>query len=401
MSLNCHCGRTLTYSTVRAVGVECPACAHIHNVSNSKDRVAYKRCQCEVVMSFSVTAGSVKCPSCSHVEIRPARSSTSLKRARVLKTVQTAIAHEIEEIDQPIRKKAKKRKTAIANEIEEADQPKRKKAKKKKVKRLHAFRSKCPPKIQDRIYRAQNQRMFMISCEEVDDETRKYAVLGSTGNIYNVTITQKPKCTCPDYLTRGDCCKHILLVYLKVLRCGASSPYIYQKALLSSEVKEIFQNAPPVLIGVLANDAVRLRYCELTGKKFEGNSSSEEKGKQRELAGDCPVCMEEFDESQRAKVDFCRECGNNIHKDCFANWKRGCKNQGNPVTCVYCRAAWPVTGNSKGRIKKRGRYHNLGELQGISAQRDTSSYSSKYNWESSWNRNSWRYQAGRRRRNYW
>jgi len=380
MSLSCDCGKTLTYSTVRAVGVECPACAHIHNVSNSKDRIAYKRCQCEVVMSFSKAAGSVKCPSCNHVEIRQARSSTSLKRARVLKTVQTAIAHE----------------------MDEADQPKRKKTKKKKVKRLHPFRSKCPAKIQDRIYRAQNQRMFMISCEELDDETRKYAVLGSTGNIYNVTITLKPKCTCPDYLTRGDCCKHILLVYLKVLRCGASSPYIYQKALLSSEVKEIFENAPPVLIGVLANDAVRLRYCELTGKTFEGNSGSEEKGKQRELTGDCPVCMEEFDESQRSKVDFCKECGNNIHKDCLANWKRGCRNQGNPVTCVYCRAPWPETGNPKGRTKKRGRYHNLGELQGISAQRDTSSYnSSGYSWESSGDLNSRRYQAGRRRRSYW
>merc|ERR1719233_2575562 len=309
-------------------------------------------------MSFSKAAGSVKCPSCNHVEIRQARSSTSLKRARVLKTVQTAIAHE----------------------MDEADQPKRKKTKKKKVKRLHPFRSNCPSKIQDRIYRAQNQRMFMVSCEELDDETRKYAVLGSTGNIYNVTITLKPKCTCPDYLTRGDCCKHILLVYLKVL----------------------FENAPPVLIGVLANDAVRLRYCELTGKTFEGNSTVEEKGKQRALEGDCPVCMEEFDESQRSKVDFCKECGNNIHKDCLANWKRGCKNQGNPVTCVYCRSPWPETGNPKGRTKKRGRYHNLGELQGISVQRDTSSYnSSEYSWGSSWNRNSWRYESGRRRRNYW
>merc|ERR1719193_193277 len=313
-------------------------------------------------MSFSIAAGSVKCPSCNHVEIRPAGSSTSLKRARVLKTVQTAIAHE----------------------MGEADQPKRKKTKKKKVKRLHPFRSKCPAKILDRIYRAQNQRMFMISCEELDDEKRKYAVLGSTGNIYNVTITLKPKCTCPDYLTRGDCCKHILLVYLKVLRCGANSPHIYQKALLSSEVKEIFQNAPPVLIGVLANDAVRLRYCELTGKTFEGNSSSEEKGKQRDLGGDCPVCMEECDESQRSQVAYCKQCGNNIHKDCLANWKRGCKNQGNPVTCVYCRAPWPETGNPKGRAKKRGRYTNLGGLQGIPSERDTSTYRSSGNSRRRW-----------------
>jgi len=377
MSLICQCGKLLTYSTVKAVAVECPACSYIHNVSKSKDRVAYKRCHCEVVMSFSIDAGRVKCPSCNFVETRPVQSTLTLKRARVLKTLQTGVVHD----------------------DDEKEQPRRKKKKKIKEKRLHKFRSRCPAKIQDRIFRAENQRMFMISCEEIDEETRKYAVLGSTGNIYNVTISRKPKCTCPDYLTRGDCCKHILLVYLKVLRCGASSPHIYQKALLSTEVKEIFLNAPPVLIGVLANDAVRLRYCQLTGKTFEGNSSTEEKGKQRDLAGDCPVCMEEFDESQRSKVDFCKECGNNIHKDCLANWKRGCKNQGNPVTCVYCRAAWPETGNPKGRTKKQGRYTNLGELQGISADRDTSTYnSSGYEWENSWHRNRW---YGRSRRNWW
>lgn len=362
MTLTCQCGKFLTYSTVRAIGVECPACAYIHNVSKSKDRVAYKRCECKSVMSFSLDAGRIKCPSCNHVETILEASSSSLKRARVLKTLQTAIAHD----------------------MEKEKQPKRKKIKKKKEKRLHAFRSWCPEKIQDRIYRAENQRMFMINCEEIDEETRKYAVLGSTGNIYNVTIARKPKCTCPDHLTRGDCCKHILLVYLKVLRCGTSSPYIYQKALLSNEVKEIFKNAPPVLIGVLANDAVRRRYCELTGKTFQGNSSSEEKGKQRELAGDCPVCMEEFDEAQRSQVDYCKQCGNNIHKDCLSNWKRGCKNQGNPVTCVYCRAPWPETGNPKGRTKKRGRYTNLGGLQGIPSERDTSTYRSSGNSRRHW-----------------
>merc|ERR1719285_1470153 len=102
-------------------------------------------------MSFAIDAGNIKCPSCNNIETMSTRSS-SLKRARVLNTVQTGIAHN----------------------IEEKEQPKRKKTKKKKEKRLHKFRSRCPSNIEDRIYRAENQRMFMISSEEVNDVTRKY-----------------------------------------------------------------------------------------------------------------------------------------------------------------------------------------------------------------------------------
>merc|ERR1719233_2393500 len=78
-------------------------------------------------MSFSLDAARIKCPSCNHVETILERSSSSLKRARVLKTLQTAIAHDMEK---------------------EEEEPKRKKRKKKKEKRLHAFRSWCPEKIQ-------------------------------------------------------------------------------------------------------------------------------------------------------------------------------------------------------------------------------------------------------------
>merc|ERR1719461_640689 len=102
----------------------------------------------------------------------------------------------------------------------------------------------------------------MISCEEIDDHTRQYAVLGSTGNCYNVTIGNRVSCTCPDHRRRSDVCKHILLVHLKVLRLPAHSEHIYQKALLTSELKHIFANAPPTLIGVLANEDVQRRYAE-------------------------------------------------------------------------------------------------------------------------------------------
>lgn len=36
-------------------------------------------------------------------------------------------------------------------------------------------------------------------------------IVGTTGNIYRVTITLEPRCTCPDN-RKGNQCKHIVYV---------------------------------------------------------------------------------------------------------------------------------------------------------------------------------------------
>ncbi|CAI5508726.1 unnamed protein product, partial [Closterium sp. Naga37s-1] len=46
-----------------------------------------------------------------------------------------------------------------------------------------------------------------------------FHVLGATGNVYTVTISQQPSCTCPDY-GNGNLCKHVLFVLLRVLHVG-------------------------------------------------------------------------------------------------------------------------------------------------------------------------------------
>ena len=44
----------------------------------------------------------------------------------------------------------------------------------------------------------------------------EFVVLGSTGNVYTVTICRLPSCTCVDHLERKTVCKHLLFVYHKV-----------------------------------------------------------------------------------------------------------------------------------------------------------------------------------------
>ena len=45
----------------------------------------------------------------------------------------------------------------------------------------------------------------------------EFAVLGSTGNVYTVTLCRLPSCTCVDHLERKSVCKHLLFVYHKVV----------------------------------------------------------------------------------------------------------------------------------------------------------------------------------------
>lgn len=84
-------------------------------------------------------------------------------------------------------------------------------------KRLHEFRERAPYKFQDRLERAISQPMFLIDrvrklSSDGTHEIEKLDMAGSTGNIYEVTIDKKPKCTCMDARIRGNQCKHIIYV---------------------------------------------------------------------------------------------------------------------------------------------------------------------------------------------
>ena len=45
-----------------------------------------------------------------------------------------------------------------------------------------------------------------------------------------------PYCSCPDF-AKGNVCKHILFVMVRVIRLAPDDPLIWQKALLRSEVR--------------------------------------------------------------------------------------------------------------------------------------------------------------------
>ncbi len=53
--------------------------------------------------------------------------------------------------------------------------------------------------------------------------------------MYDVTVSCKPRCTCPDH-AKGNVCKHQLFVMLRVLKLRTDDPVVWQRGLLTEEV---------------------------------------------------------------------------------------------------------------------------------------------------------------------
>ncbi|MCJ1369447.1 hypothetical protein MMC20_000658 [Loxospora ochrophaea] len=225
-------------------------------------------------------------------------------------------------------------------------------------KRLRRFRKHPPQTYLDRLHRVAGQRMFVIDrhrggTDEVPEETIE--MTGSTGNIYSVTISELPSCTCPDN-QKGNQCKHIIYILHNVLK--APSHLLYQLAFVPSELRTIFATAP-------------------TPASSPTSSTSTQPSNRKPATGDCPICFTEF-EPETEEIVWCKAaCGNNIHKTCFEQWAASQKGKG--VNCVYCRTPWQGDEDSLKRIKAKGKvsangYVNVAEELGISGERDYSTY---------------------------
>jgi hypothetical protein len=94
--------------------------------------------------------------------------------------------------------------------------PPKKKDEKPEEKRLRRFRQKPPQSFTERLDRVRTQRMFLIernrtTSQDGMHEEEVFDIAGTTGNVYQVTISKVPNCSCPD-ASKGNHCKHIIYV---------------------------------------------------------------------------------------------------------------------------------------------------------------------------------------------
>ncbi|KAG7441567.1 uncharacterized protein BT62DRAFT_473049 [Guyanagaster necrorhizus] len=239
-------------------------------------------------------------------------------------------------------------------------------------KRGAIFKKKCPQNILERLDRVIEQRFFMIDREHNGDELKEtFKVLGSTGNVYTVVIDRTPRCDCPD-ASKGNHCKHIIFIFIKVLQVPHESPYWYQKALLTTELQDVFARAP----NAIANERLRQAHLRATGKAPASDSNNASNKRMPTEEDDCPICYDKMHTEPENKLTWCEVCGNALHGVCFAQWRTTAQKSGKKVTCVWCRAEWvlPDAGKGKGKAIGDEGYVNLAAVAGVSTQRDTSSY---------------------------
>merc|ERR1712008_550782 len=166
-----------------------------------------------------------------------------------------------------------------------------------------------------------------------------FAVLGSTGNVYKVELNLMPSCDCPDFQKGRGLCKHVLFVWLRVLRCSEDDPRIWQKALLSTELKSALQplfSRRSKRLPSMAGKNLRDAYARATGY-VEESEDMDRRSRQPLEGEDCSICFECMTASEEARhlLSFCCSCGNNFHKDCIQRWQKA--SDGN---CPLCREAW-------------------------------------------------------------
>ncbi|KAL8849985.1 MAG: hypothetical protein Q9221_005091 [Calogaya cf. arnoldii] len=289
----------------------------------------------------------------------PAPKSASRKRKKLSRAYAEG---DMQTQDGEIEGSIKKRKTASPKTAS----PKKASPKKKdEENRLRHCRSHAPGTYLQRLERAQSQRMFVINrtrdTNNPSNPSEIISMAGTTGNIYDITITHLPHCTCPDN-RKGNQCKHIVYVLHNVLK--APEHLQYQLAFLTSELHLIFNQAPLPASSAAGADA----------------SSDTAPSNRKEITGDCPICFMEF-EPATEEIIYCRAaCGNNIHKDCFEQWARA-QPSASAAKCVYCRTPWQKEVGDYATLAKGGKkgeegYVNIGEELGLSGVRDMSSYHS-------------------------
>ena len=252
-------------------------------------------------------------------------------------------------------------------------------------KRLQRYRGTPSSAVRKRIERAKTQRLYMITWKR-RDVGGEFIVLGSTGNVYNVTIGHVNSCSCPD-ARKGNLCKHQLFVLLKVLQEPSDSPIVWQRGFTDRELDILFRRLDKLTkkrtlcIHAIASDAVKRAYDQSTTTNAEV--------KQRPLSNDseCPICCEKLvndDKTRDEPVVWCKKsCGNSVHAHCMQMWitQKQRSSPGSSVPCPFCRAVWSGTGTSTNNNEEG--YLNLASQSGQSRTRP--SYT-PYNWRRSWKR---------------
>ena len=170
-----------------------------------------------------------------------------------------------------------------------------------------------------RIERCFTENIYLIESLPEDEDNpyeRSYIIMGNSGRTYTVTISHRPKCTCPDFIRRANRCKHIFFVLIRIMNVSNFQDKTYSE----EELEEMFENIPQVAKNLIYQGELPSQPEEVNQKFDKGDI--------------CPICLDPLENGK--ELDYCKySCGKTIHKKCFSMWE---KSKGG--ICVFCRAQW-------------------------------------------------------------
>jgi hypothetical protein len=253
------------------------------------------------------------------------------------------------------------------------------------------LRKRTKDKLQ-RLGRALNERLYLLSWKILGDDRHDFAVLGSTGNVYTVCVARTTDCTCQD-AQKGHSCKHIYFIICKVLKTDyTDSDLPFQRHFLPSELRTMLPSTPPILEhDVMADTAVRSTFREMTGVDAAADLTAvcavgvvERKPLE---ADPCAICFEAL--SARDVLGWCQlGCGFSFHEDCLGRWfsQKQAEDAGWARRCPRCRCRWSTASRAEAAAPESvsstvmdsevdSGYVNLAHIAGLSRVRDTRTYS--------------------------
>lgn len=221
----------------------------------------------------------------------------------------------------------------------------------------------------------------------------RYDVLGSTGLLYHVRLSQDNSswsCTCPDFVRRKKLCKHALLIICRVLRCDTRHVFVHQFMedtdfnLLCSKALRIRQHACFATklesneINALMNNKSKVK-AEQDKDKPPGWTPRRSLVDEAGGAVDCGICCEPMLKSQTL-VHCETTCGNAIHEECYQQMRKAKIRR--KEECVFCRELMFFPESMMKADGKRKRAV-LGRYVGVSSNHSYSSssgYPRTYGW---------------------
>ncbi|KRX08395.1 hypothetical protein PPERSA_08594 [Pseudocohnilembus persalinus] len=188
-------------------------------------------------------------------------------------------------------------------------------------------------KRDERKQKAKSQKMYLMEAKRNLNDEWQFQVQGFSGLQYNLIFNIKGlSCSCPDFLQRKKCCKHIFFIVSRIAQQDQLLDLMKCNPVLKAGRFQILDKNLKQRLEERINQ-------EPTQQEID-NFDKEKLGVEK----DCIIC---FQELETKDLTQCSTCQKFIHQSCIIEWTK--KNN----TCPLCRQRWQIQkGDTKDAFSK-------------------------------------------------